>query len=94
MKVTEIIYQSFDSFERIIEVEFVDDQGNQLSDQISYDDYIDFGYDDDSFETSDFDEDSEWEDFLNITEIDLDSLISFLDEYYTEFPDRIPDINF
>lgn len=94
MKVTEIIYQSFDSFERIIEVEYVDDQGNQLSDQISYDDYIDFGYDDDSFETSDFDEDSEWEDFLNITEIDLDSLISFLDEYYTEFPDRIPDINF
>jgi len=94
MKVTEIIYQSFDSFERIIEVEFVDDQGRQLSDQISYDDYIDFGYDDDSFETSDFDEDSEWEDFLNITEIDLDSLISFLDEYYTEFPDRIPDINF
>jgi hypothetical protein len=94
MKVTEIIYQSFDSFERIIEVEFVDDQGNQLSDQISYDDYIDFGYDDDSFETSDFDEDSEWEDFLNITEIDLDSLTSFLNEYYTEFPDRIPDINF
>lgn len=94
MKVTEIIYQSFDSFERIIEVEFIDDQGNQLSDQISYDDYIDFGYDDDSFETSDFDEDSEWEDFLNITEIDLDSLTSFLNEYYTEFPDRIPDINF
>jgi len=94
MKVTEIIYQSFDSFERIIEVEFVDDQGNQLSDQISYDDYIDFGYDDDSFETSDFDEDSEWEDFLNITEIDLDSLTSFLNEYYSEFPDRIPDINF
>ena len=94
MKVTAIIYQSFDSFERIIEVEFVDDQGNQLSDQISYDDYIDFGYDDDSFETSDFDEDSEWEDFLNITEIDLDSLTSFLNEYYTEFPDRIPDINF
>lgn len=94
MKVTEIIYQSFDSFERIIEVEFVDDQGNQLSDQISYDEYIDFGYDDDSFETSDFDEDIEWEDFLNITEIDLDSLTSFLNEYYTEFPDRIPDINF
>ena len=93
MKITEIIYQSFDSFEGIIEVEFVDDKGNQLSDQVSYDDYIDFGYNDDSFDTSDFDEDSEWEDFLNITEIDLDSLISFLDEYYTEFPDRIPDIN-
>ena len=77
----------------MISVEFVDDKGNQLSDQVSYDDYIDFGYNDDSFDTSDFDEDSEWEDFLNITEIDLDSLISFLDEYYTEFPDRIPDIN-
>jgi hypothetical protein len=90
MNIVEINYSNLDTFENLLEVEFVDEDGNELSDQIEYDYYIDFGYGDETFEVSDFDEESDWEDFVDGVEIDNDSLISFLNEYYSTYPERIP----
>ena len=39
-----IIYQSFDSFENSIEVEFLDENENVFSDKIKYHYFVDFGY--------------------------------------------------
>jgi hypothetical protein len=90
MNIVEINYSNLDTFENLLEVEFVDEDGNELSDQIEYDYYIDFGYGDETFEVSDFDEESDWEDFVDGVEIDNTSLISFLNEYYSTYPERIP----
>ena len=48
MEIVEIIYQSFDSFENSIEVEFSDENENVFSDKIKYHYFVDFGYGDDS----------------------------------------------
>lgn len=91
MEIVEIIYQSFDSFENSIEVEFLDENENVFSDKIKYHYFVDFGYGDDDLDVTDFDEDSTWESFIDDPEFDSDVLIEFLTEYYNTFPDMIPE---
>jgi hypothetical protein len=90
MKVLEVIYQNFDSFENSIEVEFLDEDENVFSDKIEYNHLIDFGYVEEELEVFDFNDDTDWEEFIDQNEIDVENLVSFLNEYYTTFPDRIP----
>lgn len=98
MEVLEIISSYVNKESNIIRVEFrmIGDEGIR-QDVIEFEYIKDFGYYEDDlmdvFESIDT-EDDEWEDWDVDTDevfIDDDTLISFLNEYYIVFPDRIPD---
>lgn len=98
MEVIEIISSYINKESNILRVEFkmIGDEGVR-QDVIEFEYIKDFGYYEedlmDFFESID-EEDDEWEDWDVDTDevfIDDDTLISFLNEYYIVFPDRIPD---
>lgn len=90
MQIVEIIYQNFDTFENAIEVEFLDEDENEFSDKIDYDHFVEFGYADEGYEILEFNEDTEWEEFMDQNEIDVNLLLKFLNDYYISYPDRLP----
>ena len=98
MEVIEIISSYINKESNILRVEFkmIGDEGVR-QDVIEFEYIKDFGYYEedlmDFFESID-EEDDEWEDWdINEDEVYIDdeTLISFLNEYYIVFPDKIPD---
>ena len=98
MEVVEIISSFVNKENNILKVEFqmMGDEGFR-TDIIEFEYFQDFGYSEstvsDVFDDIDDDEeyDWDWEDDENETYIDDETIISFLNEYYVVFPDRIPD---
>lgn len=97
MEIREIVSYHFDNLSEILEVSFktIEDEDSSFrTDKISFDEIDSFGF---SFlnESSDFYDDDMDDDDLDIFGInegyDEDELISFLNEYYLIFPDRLPD---
>lgn len=98
MEVIEIISSYINKESNILRVEFkmIGDEGVR-QDVIEFEYIKDFGYYEedlmDFFESID-EVDDEWEDWdINEDEVYIDdeTLISFLNEYYIVFPDKIPD---
>jgi hypothetical protein len=96
MEIREIVSYHFDSSNEILEVSFktLDDEDSSMkTDKITFEEIDSFGF---SFlkESSDFyddEDDDEVFDMFGIDEgYDEDELISFLNEYYMIFPDRLP----
>lgn len=98
MEVIEIISLFINEENNIIKVEFqmIEDEGIR-SDVIEYDEFINFGYKTESMNVFDDIDDDNWDDWneddSDVT-IDDDTMLSFLNEYYTVFPNRIPDEEF
>lgn len=96
MEVIEILSSFVNKDSNILRVEYqmLNDEGIR-TDVIEFEYFNDFGYsvDDtiDVFDTFDLDEEDEWGFDDSEVYIDDDTLISFLNEYYVVFPDRIPD---
>lgn len=97
MEVREIISSYINKESNILRVEFqlIGDEGIR-QDVIEFEYLTEFGYDDsnvmDIFDSIEIDED--WDDWDSDDEeviLDDDTLISFLNEYYIVFPDKIPD---
>ena len=97
MEVREIISSYINKESNILRVEFqlIGDEGIR-QDVIELEYLTEFGYDDSSmmdiFDSIELDED--WDDWDSDDEeviLDDDTLISFLNEYYIVFPDKIPD---
>jgi len=99
MEVVEILSNHIDKTQNLIIVEFrtsEDDDDIIREDFIEYSHYEDFGFDKkDVFDIlSEYDENDEWEDddydYIN----DENSLISFLNEYYIVYPNKLPKAQF
>jgi len=98
MEIVEIISSYISKESNIIRVEFkfMGDEGIR-QDVIEFQYMKDFGYYDDYmmdvFDSTDFDSEGweDWEENENEIYSDDENLISFLNEYYIVFPDRIPD---
>lgn len=97
MEVREIISSFINKESNILKVEFrlIGDEGVR-SDVMEFEYVQEFGYDGDNimgmFES--MGEEDEWDDWDSDEEeayLDDETLISFLNEYYVVFPDRIPD---
>jgi hypothetical protein len=98
MEIVEIISSYINKENNIIRVEFKMNEDEGVRQDIIEFEYIkDFGYyEDDLIDAfgSINDEDDDWDDWDvddEETYIDDDILISFLNEYYIVFPDRIPE---
>jgi len=93
MEIIEIISYELNHTSDIVEVKFRmnEDSDDEIrTDKIEMKEADDFGYililDDFGF----YDEDEE-DEFLNYNDIDENELLSFLNEYYMIYPDRIPE---
>jgi hypothetical protein len=93
MEIIEIISYELNHTSDILEVKFrmIEDSDDEIrADKIEMKESDDFGYililDDFGF----YDEEEE-DEFLNYNDIDENELLSFLNEYYMIYPDRIPE---
>jgi len=93
MEIIEIISYELNHTSDILEVKFrmIEDSDDEIRvDKIEMKESDDFGYililDDFGF----YDEEEE-DEFLNYNDIDENELLSFLNEYYMIYPDRIPE---
>jgi hypothetical protein len=93
MEIIEIISYELNHTSDIVEVKFRmnEDSDDEIrTDKIEMKEADDFGYililDDFGF----YDEEEE-DEFLNYNDIDENELLSFLNEYYMIYPDRIPE---
>ena len=98
MEIIEILTAYGNKSENILRIEFLvlNDEGSR-SDVIDYNVVEEFGYDVemnldvfDDYDT-DYDEIETWDNDDNEVFIDNETLITFLNEYYIVFPDRIPE---
>lgn len=99
MEVVEVLSHYIDKNQNIINIEFKlmdDDDDTVREDIIEYSFFEEFGYDNkkpfEMFESFlDEDDEDEWEDDEDIDYInDDDVLISFLNEYYIVYPNKLP----
>jgi hypothetical protein len=97
MEIREIVSYHFDNLTENLEVSFktLEDEDSVLrTDKISFDEIDSFGF---SFlkESTDFYDDEDDEDDFDMFGLnegyDEEELMSFLNEYYLVFPDRLPD---
>jgi hypothetical protein len=97
MEIQELIFFYLHENSKTIEIQFrlsIDSEEEFRTAFIDIDESIDFGYeliteDVDLYEEGDEEDELYWFDSPNIDE---DNLISFLNEYYVVFPDKIPKI--
>lgn len=93
MEVTDIIHHYVDKSKNLIFVEFRtydDDEDNVREDFIEYSYFEEFGYENKDLSIlEDFVGDDEWDDDI-YDYIDEEKLISFINEYYVVFPDKLP----
>lgn len=96
MEIKELVSFYINETKEILEVAFkltTDGDDDIREDKIEFDELRNFGYDfliEDFDEFSDFeDEDEGFDDEFN-PEIDDEEIISFLNEYYLIFPDKLP----
>lgn len=98
MEIREIVSYYINNAAETLEVSFrtLDDEDNQLrNDEIPIVEITAFGYDiikSDSEFLDDFEEEDLFESFLsdNLDYIDPQELLSFLNEYYTIYQDKLP----
>lgn len=98
MEIREIVSYYINNAAETLEVSFrtLDDEDNQLrNDEIPIVEITAFGYDiikSDSEFLDDFEEEDLFESFLsdNLDYIDNQELLSFLNEYYTIYQDKLP----
>jgi hypothetical protein len=99
MEIVEILSNHIDKTQNLIIVEFrtsEDDDDRVREDFIEYSHYEDFGFDNkDVFDIlSEYDQDDEWgnDDYDYIS--DDSNLLSFLNEYYIVYPNKLPKAQF
>jgi hypothetical protein len=99
MEIVEILSNHIDKTQNLIIVEFrtsEDDDDRVREDFIEYSHYEEFGFDNKNvFEIlSEYDQDDEWDndDYDFIT--DDNNLLSFLNEYYIVYPNKLPKAQF
>jgi hypothetical protein len=99
MEIVEILSNHIDKTQNLIIVEFrtsEDDDDRIREDFIEYSHYEEFGFDNKNvFEIlSEYDQDDEWDndDYDFIT--DDNNLLSFLNEYYIVYPNKLPKAQF
>jgi len=97
MEIIEIISTYINKDNNILKVEFrgINDEGIR-QDIIEFEYLKEFGYYGDDmvgiYDSIDIDDDwDDWESDDNDTYLDDDTIMTFLNEYYIVFPDRIPD---
>jgi len=95
MEVIEIISNFINKDNNVVEIEFRmrgDDEYTVRTDTIEFEYLQDFGYGENFFSFDLFEDDEEWD--LGFEEeeffIDEDDLISFLNEYYLVYEDKLP----
>jgi hypothetical protein len=96
MEVSEIINYYINKNNNVIEVEFrflTDHEDVIREDIIEYSYLTEFGFHEETFFGDDWDD--KWEDFTDTDDeyVDEDDLVSFLNEYYVVYSDRIPKAN-
>ena len=98
MEIKEILSYYFDEDTKIIDVTFrltSDSDDEVRNDMIKVDESKDFGYDiikeEIEFHVFDDDEDDDFDDFVSIDE---DALLSYLNEYYIVYPNKLPKSEF
>lgn len=97
MEIREIVEFYFNDTTNILQVTFRSNEDSE--DYVKYDEIllqetIDFGYDLVDYQPKFIFEDEEYENDYNepkTTDIDGDELLSFLNEYYVVYPNRIPE---
>ena len=100
MEVVEIISNFINKDNNVVEVEFRlrgDDEDTVRIDTIEFEYLQDFGYGENFLSLDIFDnEDEEWDLGFEDEEffIDEDDLISFLNEYYLVYEDRLPGVEY
>jgi hypothetical protein len=99
MEIVEILSNHIDKTQNLIIVEFrtsEDDDDRVREDFIEYSHYEDFGFDNKNvFDIlSEYDQDDEWgnDDYDYIS--DDSNLLSFLNEYYIVYPNKLPKAQF
>jgi hypothetical protein len=95
MEVAELVFFHLNYFSNVLEVSFrmnMDSEDEIRYDKIFFDEIKDFGFDfipdvNDDFDSDEdyFDEDSDIEE-----SVDEDDILTFLNEYYVVFPDKLP----
>lgn len=98
MEIIEVISNHIDKAQNIIIVEFRTTEDNEdlvREDFIEYSHYEDFGYDNkNAFEILSEDYGDEWEDDDFDYIDDDENLLSFLNEYYVVYPNKLPKAQF
>lgn len=97
MEIQELIFFYHHESSKIIEVHFrlnIDSEEEFRTDMIDISESSDFGYEliTEDYNLYDVDDDEGYEElsWLDSTTIDEDDLISFLNEYYIVYPDKVP----
>lgn len=98
MEVVEIVSYYLNDDTKILEVSFKmlnDEEDTVRNEKINYSIVEEYGYDliTESFDFFD-EEDDDFFGEIEKTELDIDELTSFLNEYYTVNPEMIPDSEF
>lgn len=95
MEIVELVSFHLNYFSNVLEVSFrtnLDNEDEIRDDKIYFDEIKDFGYDLIPEEKDDYDVNSDYYDdnFEDFEGIDEDEILSFLNEYYVVFPDKLP----
>jgi hypothetical protein len=96
MEIQELIFFYLHETTKTIEVQFrliIDSEEEFRTDMIDLSESTDFGFDLITEDYSSYDEDEENEEdyfWLDSPTIDEDNLISFLNEYYVVYPNKLP----
>lgn len=98
MEIREIVSYHFDNSSETLEVSFKtldDDDSSVRTDKITFGEIDSFGFsfikESSEFYDDDFEDDDDFDIFGMNEGYDEDELVSFLNEYYLIFPDRLPD---
>ncbi len=93
MEIVELVFFHLNYFSNQLEVSFrmnLDNEDEIRYDKIDFDEIVDFGFDFIPEEQYDDDVDDFESDFDSEESVSEDEIISFLDEYYVVYPDKLP----
>ena len=93
MEIVELVFFHLNYFTNQLEVSFrmnLDNEDEIRYDKIDFDEIVDFGFDFIPEEQYDDEIDDFENDFDSEELVSEDEIISFLDEYYVVYPDKLP----
>lgn len=95
MEVVELVFFHLNYFSNVLEVSFrmnMDRDDEIRYDKIFFDEIRDFGFDFIPDEEDEFDSNDDYfdEDYDKEESVDEDEILTFLNEYYVVFPDKLP----
>jgi hypothetical protein len=95
MEIVELVFFHLNYFSNVLEVSFrtnSDSEDEIRYDKIDFDEITDFGFDFIPDEIDEFDsENDEYEDESDFEDsVDESDIISFMNEYYVVYPDKLP----